>query len=217
LWWKELIGTEPEQSIADLRRGEKRDSGFFQNNRLNLHVSRNKFAWVYQFSDQALKDFDIPVIGSFLEEVPSFRKLIVESFKKVEYPILNRVAFGCVLLVKVNNEAESLRLLQRFIPNIKLDPHDSSDFFYQINRRRISTVVPELKINRLSKWSTSTWSLAEMSEGRNIQTATTFCQLELDVNTVPDYAGELDPDVISQVFSELIDYAIEISEKGDVP
>ena len=55
------------------------------------------------------------------------------------------------------------RELGRFLPAVRLD-EDSSDFSYQINRPRRSTVIPELSVNRLSKWSVGKFQAFVASE-----------------------------------------------------
>jgi hypothetical protein len=43
------------------------------------------------------------------------------------------------------------------------------------------------------------------------------CRLELDINTVPDFQGELPRESFGQLLGELTELGQEIAQKGDIP
>jgi hypothetical protein len=43
------------------------------------------------------------------------------------------------------------------------------------------------------------------------------CRLELDINTLPEFQGELERAQLSSLFHELVDLAVEIANQGDIP
>jgi hypothetical protein len=43
------------------------------------------------------------------------------------------------------------------------------------------------------------------------------CRLELDINTVPEFQGEFERGELSSIFQELVDFAVEIADRGDIP
>jgi hypothetical protein len=43
------------------------------------------------------------------------------------------------------------------------------------------------------------------------------CRLELDINTVPEFQGQFERERLAPIFQELVDFAVEISNHGDVP
>ena len=89
-------------------------------------------------------------------------------------------------------------------------------------RRDSKVSVDNLKLNRLSKWSVAATQgvlvsftpsqIAAVPTSRQIYAG----RLELDINTAPDFAGELDRGKLSQLFNELMELGTEIAEKGDV-
>ena len=134
-----------------------------------------------------------------------------------------RLAFGAVLLQPIKSHQDAYKQLGHYLPSITLDPEGSSDFLYQINRRRDSTTgVAGLKINRLSKWAMVNFMTMRFSSSPELMlyhpsTATTsFVQLELDINTVPDFQGELEREQLPSVFSELVQLGCEIASQGDI-
>ncbi|MDQ7034545.1 MAG: hypothetical protein Q9P01_06835 [Anaerolineae bacterium] len=103
----------------------------------------------------------------------------------------------------------------------KIDAENSSDFFYQINRRRNSNTISNLELNRLSKWSVLKLQTAlirtDIAANQLITLPEAYaCRLELDINTIQNFEGELDQDKLSDLFYELINLGKEIATKGDI-
>jgi hypothetical protein len=91
----------------------------------------------------------------------------------------------------------------------------------QLNRPRVSTVLPAVEINRLSKWSVAAISGLQVAIGgdgdadiRRVQKTTFANRLELDINTPGDLA-ELPGDLVER-FDELSSLALELAANGDV-
>jgi len=111
----------------------------------------------------------------------------------------------------------------QFVPGVRFDSPDCSDFLYQINRPRASTLTEGEPVNRLSKWSAaasqtvhlnllpiSRQTLAPVSA---VKIAT---RLELDISTRAYRTSPLDHSTIPAIFDELLDLGLEISERGDI-
>ncbi len=115
------------------------------------------------------------------------------------------------------------RLLAQYLNNVKIDPDNSSDFHYQINRRRVSKNIAGLLINRLSKWSVTITKFSQFALGPVIQEFVISnhdhisANLELDINTVPEHQTLIFREQMPTIFMELIELASEIAEQGDVP
>jgi hypothetical protein len=113
------------------------------------------------------------------------------------------------------------RLLSQYLHDVKIDIEGSTDLFYQINRRRCSTSdVPDLFVNRLSKWSLSTTGLLSLGgapEEITIQARQFACRLELDINTVAEFPEELPHSRLSDLFDEFVRLSNEIAQEGDIP
>ena len=139
-------------------------------------------------------------------------------------PPIQRLAFGAVLLQPVDNQQKGYRQLAAYLPSLQLALEGATDFFYQINRARPShSGVPNLKINRLSKWSVYSWAMAEAEvslapETRfRVRQKGAACRLELDINTHPDFLGDLPQEQLSHIFEELLSLGQEIAREGDIP
>jgi hypothetical protein len=113
------------------------------------------------------------------------------------------------------------RKLAQYLPDVKIDPEHSEDFFYQINRPRRSEVIETLKINRLSKWSSGAVLLARfaLNKQQTVQQPTAVgnhsLRIELDLSTDPSFVGELPSGELPKLFAELEHLALELISKGD--
>jgi hypothetical protein len=143
-------------------------------------------------------------------------------FEIDDLPSIARLAFGAIVLCPVEDHQTGYQRLNQYVP-VELDPVASSDFIYQINRRRDSnTGIPELVINRLSRWSVAHGTLTNFALGPTGPIATSgptyfACRLQLDINTVPGSSTILPGQQIPRIFYELVELGEEIIEKGDIP
>lgn len=67
-------------------------------------------------------------------------------------------------------------------------------------------------LNRLSKWAVVSGAYASQVGHKDFA-----CRLELDINTVPDFQGELPRESFGQLLGELTELGQEIAQKGDIP
>ena len=204
------------------RTGEHISQGTYANGKLILTIHPLRVEWRYIPSeDTSVLQGEIPVLGPFLEQADMFHKLSNQWFQSKNCPPLVRLAFGAEMVLPVDNHVEGYHLLSSYLP-FEVDGVNSSDFRYQINRRRDSKMgIPDLKINRLSKWSilrvqAQIGSPAAPTAVRQLPDLYA-CNLELDINTTPDFDGELQPDDCSRIFNELIELGKEIAQEGDIP
>ncbi len=221
-WWSSVVGELPESQQSSPKTGRKREVGPFEGSRLILEVQPSRIDWrLTSLSD------DQPGPTSREELLPL--QSTVESFLRIANgwfvmaPPLIRLAFGSHLGIPVDDRSAGYQLLAKYLPSVQLDPSNSSDFIYQINRSRVSTVVPNLKLNRLSKWSVAVASLGVIAfQGEN-RAAANFthqffsCHLELDINTAADNTDEFQREHLPSQFLELIQLGEEIAHRGDIP
>jgi hypothetical protein len=165
-------------------------------------------------------------VGPFPQALEIFVPL-VERWSSLQADV-NRLAFGAVLHSRVESLEMGYKKLGELLPSVQLDSEGSSEFFYQINRPRESkSGIARLRINRLSKWSVAVRTRGVLM-GRMISDEQTVnwessgqpmvsCRLELDINTSPEYETALPAQHIRSVFRELVDLAVEVAEKGDLP
>lgn len=224
-WWIEVIGEPPETRISKPRLGEYREEGYLEPGRLVLHLQPGRIDWHFialQSEEQVGEK--VEPLGPFQEILDVFLQPIARWFTLDTFIPVQRLAFGAVLLQPVKDKHAGYTKLSPYLPSVKIDSVNSSDFLYQINRRRNSrTTMPDLSINRLSKWSLRRFHSSFLKIGPTqpgiIKTGSQSydCRLELDINTNPDFEGEFDKQKVQEVFDELVALGIEIAREGDIP
>lgn len=217
-WWDQLMPEPPESINSRPKEGITEEKGPFENGKLIITTQPNRID--FRFTVDFEKPEGMPNLGSFCNSEYGFFK-IVKKWLTICNEI-KRLAFGTTLLYPVSNKEEGYRLISVYLPYVQLDPINSSDFLYQINRPYESKVYPPIIINRLSKWSIARYKLfkMELSGGEKMQ-PTFFqdsyaCRLELDINNSPEGVDELPKEKLVPIFDELYSLANEISLNGDI-
>lgn len=220
-WWSDLFEQPPDVEQVQTKTGIKRSEGILANKKIILDISQQRIDWILAGDNQNSPNPFMNSIGDFNSAINELAEMLHKWFQLPSVPKLQRIAFGSILFFPVENKNKGYERVQSFLPDVKLDPIGTSDFLYQINRPRKSSVgIEGLSINRLTKWSVATTFLYPIMPGvlRIDQTLQSFaCRLELDINTAPDYPNEIDHDQANQIWPELFELAKEISERGDVP
>lgn len=211
-WWLQATGQQAEETQSRPREGVRQQNGNFKEKRLILNSQPDRVDWLLEEPSSPMSDIQ--------EAADPFFMLVLDWLQK-HHP-MNRLALGAILTKPVSNRREGYEKIAPLIPSVKLDPQNSSDFFYQINRPRISATVPDIKINRLCKWSVLQVGVIQIEV--NLENPTSrivpeqslhACRLELDINTSPENKESLERP--HEIFEEMITWGNEISEKGDVP
>lgn len=212
-WWKEVVGGEPE-SVFELPRSSKlQQEGSLGNGRLSLQVTPLRIDWV--LSPYPTDEPSLAIIGPFEKEVSQFVDLLKGWLSKQQ---VQRIALGAILLIPVKEKKEGYQRLAKFIPNVKLDVDNMSDFSYRINRPRNSRIRSDLLLNRIQTWSVMLSKKAQFSFGAQpfavLGPDFYACRLEMDLNTAADYLGILEnPETLLE---ELKVLGEEIATRGDV-
>lgn len=218
-WWHDLVGEQPENRVLRLKEGFRQDEGHVDSVRLVLGIQPMRIDWLVAPSETQ----DAFPTGPFEDSLNSFLGLMSRWLNMS--PPIKRLAFGAVLILPVEDQRSGYVLLAKYLPHIKLDPEGSSDFLYQINRPRDSgTGIRDLRINRLSKWFVARRGTGRIELSAQQARVSFFptsegyaCRLELDINTVADYQGDLPQDRLGAIFQELVELGKEIATEGDVP
>jgi hypothetical protein len=130
-----------------------------------------------------------------------------------------RVAFGSAVLLPVPDRETGYRRLASYLP-FAPDP-TAYDFLYQINRRRESTVLPKLTVNRLSRWSVAQFqgfAVGLPAGPYVVGDPSHACRIELDINNANREEGARIPaDCASDLLRELASFARDIIQQGDRP
>jgi hypothetical protein len=137
-------------------------------------------------------------------------------------PIVSRLAFGVSLIRQVPDPQLALQQLSKYLPDLNLNSMEGSDFIHQVNRRRLSSTVPNAQINRLARWSVARVGAIHVRMGAPGQPqirandAGVARHLILDVNTTTSTSA-VSPQRVPALLKELEELAGELARKGDVP
>lgn len=222
-WWKNIVGKEPEERVTKSLPQILRETGLLSDLNANFileqQVGRIDWHLVPPPTQlESIKD-ELPNIGKFKDAVEVFISLIM---KWVDLsPEVNRIAFGSVLLLPVEDKAAGYKQLIPLMPAIKIDPINSTDFFYSINRPRLSkTSGGEILINRLSRWAVAHLSLFPHAQPLNVApkkgVGLFTIRLEIDINTSSDNVEVIPKERLNELLTEFVSLAKELSEKGDI-
>lgn len=219
-WWEQVTGSAPERRVSRPRLLGYEEEGPFQGRTLALKVQPNRIDWLLvPLLGEEERD-GVPTIGMLTESITFLSDRIEPWLRSA--PRLQRLAFGAIAHIEVENRETAYRRLAEFLPGVRIDAERSSDLLYQVNRPRPSRGIEGLEINRLSKWSSALIQRVLISVApRGVEEVTaptiTTCRLELDINTSPRYELELPSEMLYALFDELCDLGAEIALRGDLP
>ena len=210
--WEETVGELPENSISQPRAGILEESGQFGSGVLSLRMIPGRIDWNYlsAFPTETIPESFLNV-GIFTDAIETFQTKMLTWLDSC--PNIKRLAFGANLVLPSESHNDAYNLLNGYLHAVEVDS-ESSDFTYSVNRRRSSEIqIPNLKVNRLSKWR----AIKMMYKADGLDEDSIFgVSLELDINTVPSDDLKITKEYFPSLFSELIRMAIEIVEKGDI-
>ena len=226
--WSTVIGGVPDEEQRRPREGLLQQIGTLAGLTVVLRIVHPRVDW---FLHPQIQDPTAPSmlpdwqVFSFSDELKTLLEMASQWFSM--QMSASRVAFGANLVQPADNLRDAHLRLTRYLGNLTIDPDNSFDLFYQINRRRTSGVIPQLTVNRLSKWSVMTQSTGSVVVQQPIQgvpqtslsapvTQQLASSLELDINTVPVDEQRFEQSQLYKLFSELVDWGREIAEVGDI-
>jgi hypothetical protein len=221
VWWDTVFGEEPESVEIEPRKRVHKQSSPYENGEISLVTQPLRIDWL--LTSQAPSEIGLPNLGKYLQSLDSFRNVIARWFGIEDCPALMRLAFGAVLQYPVPTREHGYRQLQPYLHDVRLDPEGSTDFQYRINRpRQLANGIPGLRVNRLTNWSVIRFLPMTLEFGptgiRSTEERQSFaCRLELDINTAPEFEGQVAPGLLPGIFDELVSLGREILENGDIP
>jgi hypothetical protein len=218
-WWENAVGFPPEAILTRPKAGQHQSRGEFEGRRLTLQIQPGRIEWRLNALVKDDDELAVPLIGPFPEVSTSLSKVVTTWLP--EAPAIGRFAFGAALLQPVDSLRGGYLLIQQYLPNVQVDADGSSDFLYQINRRRSTTTpIDGLQINRLMKWSVPVVQQVVVTVGEDGVVTRTMgtepaCRLELDINTAPEFGAVLPAEHLGALLQELMNLGREIAEEGD--
>ena len=162
--WTAVADTPPEIEKSQFHKREQQMEGAWGSGRLELNIQPLRIDWRYRIIDEEGPVDKFPVLGPIAETFREFQSLMYRWLTIDKAPSLIRLAFGAVLTQSVETHSAGYERLSEYLP-FELDAKGSSDFLYQINRPRASTVIDDLQINRLSKWAVALLKQGAYSPG----------------------------------------------------
>ena len=224
-WWADLTGIEPEQRVSKPSRRELQETGAFGEQSLVLSIQPGRVDWfLTPSSPETPADIsgELRSTGPFPQVFGTFMVPMLRWLKNA--PALNRLAFGAVLLEPVDDKQAGYKRLSEYLPTVQIDAAGSEDFLYQINRPRKSNLgIDGLRVNRLSKWSVAFYQHVKFGIPAGPEPAFSYagsrmlaCRIELDISTPPVLPGELPRERLDEIFREMVNFAAEIGEHGDL-
>jgi hypothetical protein len=223
-WWAATVGQEPEKKVSEIRLGRYVYEGPLEPGKLMLRIQPARIDWI--FSPNEVPESEVnetSTIGPYQETISIFHRTMNNWLNSDNHPAIMRIALGWILYMPVPSKEEGYRFLSSYVHEVNIDPVNTSDFLFQINKpRNSSSGVQGLKINRLTKWSVqrSIFTVFQFTPGSSpsqMVADTQFaCRLELDINTSPDFSQPLPNDRLPSLLEEFINNGIEIIQKGDI-
>lgn len=219
-YFERVVGESATTKVEDRRKGVLIEQGPFQGGILGVQIQPFRIDWILGADPEKEKGDEgitFEAVGEFESVANAFRDTLAKWLAQ-ELPV-KRLAFGAILVMPVESRRAGYERLGRFLPTVKIDPVNSSDFLYQINRWTKSNEMSGLTINRLAKWIVAQKSLSQLaipSLTSHPLAQTQACRVELDINTSAEFEGELPQAKLNSLFSELINFGIEIVKKGDM-
>jgi hypothetical protein len=230
LTWKNVGGSEPEHRETQPRVGTVREVGPIWGGgaALEFRASPGRADWLISPAIPAdIQTATYPNLGEIGEAVGKFRELVFAvAANAYDAP---RYAVGLVALHLNPSKEASYNELSGLLQNASLRLEGASDFSYQINRPRVSRALNGLKINRLSRWSSSAFFGLQVQlsvplggevpgsvtgHARELVHAT---RVDIDINCPADRAEPIPSAARLPLLEELAQLALELPQTGDVP
>jgi hypothetical protein len=217
--WTRLTGEPPANQSANPRTHTYHEDGPFLGGLLSVDVTLDRHDVRLSVLTEDPAQAATSSLGHLDVACNPFRELC-ERWVRGQPASWRRIALGVNARLHVPTPAAGYERLAKYLPAVRLSPN-SSDFFYQINRRRTSNAVAGLSINRLSRWSVQRIQFASFAVGRVARPAIYgepihSCRAELDINTAAEHEGDLTADMVAALLPELQSLAGELLEVGDV-
>ncbi len=215
-WWLDLTSGQAEGLTSAQKKNLREERVNFDGVSLSLRIGPTWVEWSIQpIGDLEGQSAAYPVIGPYWEKVNWFVELLTPWLANLRTPLL-RLAFTGKLLQAAATQEEAYQVLSTHLRTLHLGSNPN-DLLFQVNRRRISTVVPDLPINRVSTWSKRNLTISGSYATPFSWPDNCYSALELDMNTAPERPIPLPQQSLSPLFRELATFGVEIAQYGDIP
>jgi hypothetical protein len=222
--WKTAMGVDPEIDDNRPREGIRRQGGPFEGCYLETIIASApppRIDWVLapKLDPQAPAQL---YYGSFERAMGNFTAAGLK-WLATGSPSIYRLAVGAVLLMPAASTKAAYQKLDGMLEAVHVDPDHSSDFFYQINWPRASSVVPKLRLNRLTRWTALAVRSVNLQIDDNKATVQSsppdgenYCRLECDHSTPLGHPEPIAPIDLAKLFQELCGLVEENARRGEI-
>jgi hypothetical protein len=217
--WTLATSTIPEADDNRPREGIRRQAGPFEDGQLEILIAANRIDWI--MAPRADQNAIPQPYFATLDRAMQVFVASGQQWLQIGPPSVIRLALGAVLLMPGTDKVETYQKLKDMLKAVHVDPIHSSELFYQINWPRQSKVIPELKLNRLTKWAPIVIRAHSLQLGGvGLQplpgSGAHYCQLECDHNTAEEHVEPFGPTQVDELFQELCKLAIDNARNGEV-
>lgn len=224
--WERVVGAKPDSCRSSPKTGQLVEIGTYGDSQLELvfasEPSEGRLEWHLRAPDLFESQH-----SSFDETPDVFLRLMDKYIQTLSIQSVQRAALGVSVLRRAEDLAQGYSEISKYLP-FQVDYADSSDFLYQINRKRPSQILPGTDVNRLMKWSVVVMGrrilrLTGPRLGEMRRTDASIVKpgddqvalnLELDINTATNEDSSLEVGKLSELLREFVELAREILAKG---
>jgi hypothetical protein len=220
--WKHVVGRDPEVDERRPRESVQRQGGGLEEGYLTLASTLPRLDWVLSpLPVTAPSEVQAPDVGPADAAMKEFERLFNPWLQSSPPIAVKRMAFGLVALLPVPDRIEAYRRLQLALPSVKVDPENSSELFYQINRPKLSRSLAGAKLNRITRWGAMVRRSFQGTldvQGQHLIAGpeTQLVRLECDNSTPADRTEPLDSKSLVSIYSELQEMALDNVERGEL-
>ena len=156
-------------------------------------------------------------LGAVEAHVAEFEELSHKWLQALDAPVI-RLAFGATYLEPAANRRAAYGRLNELLESLELDPDNSRDVFYQVNR---PITVDGLILNRLTKWSSvvvAKGNVVHSPEGMKSNLVPEyFVRLECDNSTPADNTAPIGAEKLIAFHKRLVKLSLENVQSGEAP
>jgi hypothetical protein len=155
-----------------------------------------------------------------VDVLPDFVSITRAWLASADFDV-KRIGVGLHAVLPAPDKISAYKILQEFVPSVKIEPETTSDFFYQINRPVPSRVLgSQVRLNRVMKWSAPSFKLAQIQIVPQITQAVpvigdVYASVESDINTPIELVEPLDKRVLGAIYDELVELSLKNLEHGE--
>lgn len=221
--WRSITNEEPEVDENRPRDGVRQQMGpFGQGCLLQVSVMNDRLD-VFLMptpADAATADHP-PVVGEAHAAVTQLDGALRPWLDSFDVPVL-REAFGLVALSPAPDRESSYARLAELVPSVRYDAEAAREVVYQVNRPVRSQALPEVILNRITKWSSMIMqpeNFVFRSIG-NVEAipgpAHQFVRCECDNSTPAERGEALPAGSLGAIYEELGRLALENLDRGEI-